>query len=204
MNKVVQSEAETAIDLKRLGRAARAASKILANAPTGQKNELLRTVAKILRARSDTILRENAIDLEFAARDCLQGPLLDRLELTPERVDAMVDGLIQVAGLPDPVGEVSGLRRQPSGIEVGRMRVPLGVIGIIYESRPNVTADAAAVFQFWEMAERIIQIDRPRKIKGVTGYNGTRKGRSVFGSRRRSTNTPATVAPIMSVSGRPM
>ena len=145
MNKVVQSEAEMAVDLKRLGRAARAASKILANAPTGQKNEFLRAMAKILRARSDTILRENAIDLEFAARDGLQGSLLDRLELTPERVDAMADGLIQVAGLPDPVGEVSGLRRQPSGIEVGRMRVPLGVIGIIYESRPNVTADAAAL-----------------------------------------------------------
>ena len=145
MNKVVQSEAEAVVGLKQLGRAARAASKIMANAPTGQKNELLRAVAKILRARSDTILRENAIDLEFAARDGLQGSLLDRLELTPERVDAMADGLIQVAGLPDPVGEVSGLRRQPSGIEVGRMRVPLGVIGIIYESRPNVTADAAAL-----------------------------------------------------------
>jgi glutamate-5-semialdehyde dehydrogenase len=117
----------------------------MANASTGQKNEFLRAMAKILRARSDTILRENAIDLEFAARDGLQGSLLDRLELTPERVDAMADGLIQVAGLPDPVGEVSGLRRQPSGIEVGRMRVPLGVIGIIYESRPNVTADAAAL-----------------------------------------------------------
>ena len=145
MNKVVQSETETAVDLKRLGRAARAASKILANAPTGQKNESLRAIAKTLRARSDTILRENAIDLEFGARDGLQGPLLDRLELTTERVDAMADGLTQVAGLPDPVGEVSGLRRQPSGIEVGRMRVPLGVIGIIYESRPNVTADAAAL-----------------------------------------------------------
>ena len=145
MNKVVKSGTETAVDLKGLGRAARAASKVMANASTGQKNEFLRAMAKILRARSDTILRENAIDLEFAARVGLQGPLLDRLELTPERVDAMADGLIQVAGLPDPVGEVSGLRRQPSGIEVGRMRVPLGVIGIIYESRPNVTADAAAL-----------------------------------------------------------
>ncbi len=145
MNKVVKSGTETAVDLKGLGRAARAASKVMANASTGQKNEFLRAMAKILRARSDTILRENAIDLEFAARDALQGSLLDRLELTPERVDAMADGLIQVAGLPDPVGEVSGLRRQPSGIEVGRMRVPLGVIGIIYESRPNVTADAAAL-----------------------------------------------------------
>ena len=145
MNKVVKSGTETAVDLKGLGRAARAASKVMANASTGQKNEFLRAMAKILRARSDTILRENAIDLEFAARDGLQGSLLDRLELTPERVDAMADGLIQVAGLPDPVGEVSGLRRQPSGIEVGRMRVPLGVIGIIYESRPNVTVDAAGL-----------------------------------------------------------
>ncbi len=169
MNKVVKSGTETAVDLKGLGRAARAASKVMANASTGQKNEFLRAMAKILRARSDTILRENAIDLEFAARDGLQGTLLDRLELTPERVDAMADGLIQVAGLPDPVGEVSGLRRQPSGIEVGRMRVPLGVIGIIYESRPNVTADAAAVFQFWVMAERAIQMERPMKISGVIG-----------------------------------
>ena len=145
MNKVVQSEAEATVDLKRFGQAARAASKILANAPTDQKNESLRAMAKTLRARADTILRENAIDLEFGARDGLQGPLLDRLELTPDRVNAMADGLTQVAGLPDPVGEVSGFRRQPSGIEVGRMRVPLGVIGIIYESRPNVTADAAAL-----------------------------------------------------------
>jgi glutamate-5-semialdehyde dehydrogenase len=145
MNKVVQSEAKKNVDLKQLGRAARTASKILTNAPTCQKNESLRAVAKILRARSDMILRENEIDLEFGARDGLGAVLLDRLELTPARVDAMAEGLIQVAGLPDPVGEVSGLRRQPSGIEVGRMRVPLGVIGIIYESRPNVTADAAAL-----------------------------------------------------------
>jgi glutamate-5-semialdehyde dehydrogenase len=145
MNKVAQSEAETAVDIKRLGQAARAASKILASAPTSQKNESLRAVAKTLLARSDTILHENAIDLELGARDGLQGPLLDRLELTADRVNAMADGLTQVAGLPDPIGEVSDLRRQPSGIEVGRMRVPLGVIGIIYESRPNVTADAAAL-----------------------------------------------------------
>ena len=101
MNKVVQSEAETTVDLKRFGQAARVASKILANAPTDQKNESLRAMAKTLRARSDTILRENAIDLEFGARDGLQGPLLDRLELTPDRVNAMADGLTQVAGLPD-------------------------------------------------------------------------------------------------------
>jgi glutamate-5-semialdehyde dehydrogenase len=145
MNKVVGSETETTVDLKHFGRSARAASKILANAPTDQKNESLRAMAKTIRARSDTILRENAVDLEFGICRGLQGPLLDRLELTLDRVNGMADGLTQVAGLPDPVGEVSDFRRQPSGIEVGRMRVPLGVIGIIFESRPNVTADAAAL-----------------------------------------------------------
>jgi glutamate-5-semialdehyde dehydrogenase len=145
MNKVVQSEAKHSFDLGNLGRAARAASKILLNAPTNQKNESLLAVAKIIRTRSDAILDENAIDLEYGNRNGLQASLLDRLELTVERINSMAEALIQVAGLPDPVGEVTDLRRQPSGIEVGRMRVPLGVIGIIYESRPNVTSDAAAL-----------------------------------------------------------
>ena len=133
------------MNLEDLGKAARAASKILATAPTRQKNDCLYAIAKALRARSRQILHENAIELESGRSGELSPPMLDRLELTSDRIEAMADSLIGIAQLPDPVGEVSDLRRQPSGIEVGRMRVPLGVIGIIYESRPNVTSDAAGL-----------------------------------------------------------
>ena len=94
---------------------------------------------------SAKILSANAKDLDAAQRSELSAALLDRLELTPERIEAMAQGLTQIAALPDPVGEISAMNARPSGITVGRMRVPLGVIGIIYESRPNVTADAAGL-----------------------------------------------------------
>ena len=128
-----------------MGRSAQLASRSLAVAPTSQKNHSLRAIANEIRECSKTILRENAIDMESGNQQGLSVPLLDRLELTPERIDLMADGVNRVADLSDPVGEISGLKRQASGIEVGRMRVPLGVIGIIFESRPNVTADAAAL-----------------------------------------------------------
>ena len=99
----------------------------------------------MLDQRRDFILQENGKDLELARENELNPAMLERLELNEARVDAMIEGLQQVAGLADPVGEISELRYRPSGIQVGKMRVPLGVIGIIYESRPNVTIDAAAL-----------------------------------------------------------
>ena len=128
-----------------LGQAARAAAAELANAEPRQKNAALLQIAAVLDQRRDFILQENQKDLELARENELNSAMLERLELNPARVDAMIEGLQQVAGLADPVGEISELRYRPSGIQVGKMRVPLGVIGIIYESRPNVTIDAAAL-----------------------------------------------------------
>jgi len=128
-----------------LGRQARQAARALARAPTAAKNEALLAAARHIDASREQLAAENLKDLEQARRMNLEPALVDRLALNDARVDAMLDGLRQVAELPDPVGEVSELTFRPSGIQVGRMRVPLGVIGIIYESRPNVTADAAAL-----------------------------------------------------------
>lgn len=142
-------QAERDIDIRAymtgLGRQARQAALALARAPTAAKNEALRAAARHIEARRDHLAAQNQLDLEQARRMALQPALLDRLELTPGRVDAMLAGLREVAELTDPVGAVTELSFRPSGIQVGRMRVPLGVIGIIYESRPNVTADAAAL-----------------------------------------------------------
>ncbi len=128
-----------------LGRDARAAAAELAHADPQHKNEALLAIAVVLDQRRDFILQENARDLDAARQNSVSAALLERLELNPARVAAMIEGLQQVAKLPDPIGEISELRYRPSGIQVGRMRVPLGVIGIIYESRPNVTVDAAAL-----------------------------------------------------------
>jgi glutamate-5-semialdehyde dehydrogenase len=140
---------EVAADLSQymsaLGRAARAAASELAHAEPEHKNQTLLAIAGVLDQRREIILTENARDLEAAAKAGLASALIERLELGKGRIDAMIEGLQQVAGLADPVGEISELRYRPSGIQVGKMRVPLGVIGIIYESRPNVTIDAAAL-----------------------------------------------------------
>jgi len=127
------------------GERARAASRKLAGASTGAKNQALLAIAGLLLERSDALLAANAKDMDAGRAGGLDEALLDRLELNPERIDGMAEGLRQIAALPDPVGEISGLNYRPSGIQVGHMRVPLGVIGIIYESRPNVTADAAGL-----------------------------------------------------------
>ncbi len=131
--------------MHQLGRQARAASRVLARTPTGPKNEALRAAADALLMEQSELLAANRQDLEAGAAKGLDAALLDRLELNPERIEAMAEGLRQIAALPDPVGEISDMKYRPSGIQVGKMRVPLGVIGIIYESRPNVTADAAAL-----------------------------------------------------------
>jgi len=131
--------------MHQLGRQARAASRVLARTPTGPKNEALLAAADALLLAESDLLEANRKDMEAGAEKGLDAALLDRLELNPERIAAMAEGLRQIAALPDPVGEISDMKYRPSGIQVGKMRVPLGVIGIIYESRPNVTADAAAL-----------------------------------------------------------
>jgi glutamate-5-semialdehyde dehydrogenase len=128
-----------------LGSAARGAAAELAAADPSRKNAALLEIAAVLDRRREFILAENLGDLEAAAAAGLGSAMIERLELNSVRIDAMIEGLRQVVELPDPVGEISDLRYRPSGIQVGRMRVPLGVIGIIYESRPNVTVDAAAL-----------------------------------------------------------
>ena len=128
-----------------LGRRARAASRDLARAGTKAKDLALHAIADAIDSSRDALAAANREDLDAGAAKGLDAALLDRLELTPGRIDAMIEGLRQIAALPDPVGAITDLNFRPSGIQVGRMRVPLGVIGIIYESRPNVTADAAGL-----------------------------------------------------------
>lgn len=128
-----------------LGENARKASRQLARANTNQKNAALNAIADRLMQSMDYLLAENNKDMDKGKQSGLDDALLDRLALNADRVSAMADGLRQIAALPDPIGEITDLNYRPSGIQVGKMRVPLGVIGIIYESRPNVTADAAAL-----------------------------------------------------------
>ncbi|MDR1463035.1 MAG: glutamate-5-semialdehyde dehydrogenase [Azoarcus sp.] len=128
-----------------LGRQARAASRLIAAASTKAKNTALTAMASEIRKRRAALIAANGKDLAAARAAGIDQAMLDRLTLTEKGVDSMAAGLEQVAALPDPVGEISDVRQRPSGIQVGKMRVPLGVIGIIYEARPNVTADAAAL-----------------------------------------------------------
>lgn len=137
---------ESVLDyMTRLGRAAREASRVTARATTAQKNNALLAAARALDAAREELIRANAQDLDNGRANGLDEAMLDRLALTPARIDDMIEGLRQVAGLPDPIGTIRDMRYMPSGIQVGKMRVPLGVIGIIYESRPNVTIDAASL-----------------------------------------------------------
>ncbi|WP_299585439.1 glutamate-5-semialdehyde dehydrogenase [uncultured Microbulbifer sp.] len=131
--------------LEQMGRAARAASRLMARADTEGKNRALRAIAAQLEAQRIQLAEANATDMQAGRERGLDAALLDRLELNEARIDGMIEGLIQVADLPDPVGEIEDLCYRPSGIQVGKMRVPLGVVGIIYESRPNVTIDAASL-----------------------------------------------------------
>lgn len=128
-----------------IGKAARAASRVMAVADTHAKNTALTAMATAIEHAAKVLLRENARDVEAANAKKLDSAAIDRLTLTVERIEAMADGLRQIAALPDPVGEIGNLKYRPTGIQVGQMRVPLGVVGIIYESRPNVTADAAGL-----------------------------------------------------------
>jgi glutamate-5-semialdehyde dehydrogenase len=131
--------------MQQLGRQAREASRVLARADTAAKDRALSAMAAEIRKHSKEILDANAADVAHARGEGRDGAFVDRLTLTPKLVEQMAQGVEQVAALEDPVGRISERVKRPSGIEVARMRVPLGVIGIIYESRPNVTADAAAL-----------------------------------------------------------
>jgi glutamate-5-semialdehyde dehydrogenase len=131
--------------MQELGIAARAASHVVAASPPAVRNRALLAMHDALDGARAALAQANAVDMEQGRAKALDAPLLDRLELTPARIDAMLEGLRQVAALPDPVGSISEMRSMESGIQVGRMRVPLGVLGIIYESRPNVTVEAASL-----------------------------------------------------------
>ena len=128
--------------LEEIGAKAKAAEPKLRNLPTVKKNEVLATVAEVLVREQQKILRANENDVAAGREKGMSVGLIDRLQLTSERIEAMAEGLEQIVGLEDPVGEVLGMKRRPNGLMIGQKRVPLGVVGIIYEARPNVTADA--------------------------------------------------------------
>lgn len=131
--------------IKTLGMQARTSSRVMAAATSAKKNAALMAMVDAIEANRAQLQQANERDMQAGRQKGLDAAMLDRLELTPARIDVMVEGLRQVAALQDPIGEVTDMRFRPSGIQVGRMRVPLGVIGIIYESRPNVTCEAASL-----------------------------------------------------------
>lgn len=131
--------------MQQVGKQARQASRQLASADTGAKNNALLKIHATLTAAKDDILAANKIDMDNGVNNNLDAALLDRLELTDDRFEGMLQGLKDVASLPDPIGEVTDMTFRPSGIQLGKMRVPLGVVGMIYESRPNVTLEAASL-----------------------------------------------------------
>lgn len=136
---------DVATYMQDVGKRARSASRLMAQATTEQKNAALNAIASVINDQQKMIMDANHQDLEQGSANGLDSALLDRLALTPPRIDSMVEGIHHVAALDDPIGAVDDMRYLPSGIQLGKMRVPLGVIGIIYESRPNVTIDAAAL-----------------------------------------------------------
>jgi len=142
MNEMASATGETMLAI---GKAARAAQRALAVATTAQKNDALIAMAAEIRKAASVIASENAIDVARAKEKGVKGSFIDRLTLTPERIEAMAKGLEDIATLPDPVGATMTEWTRPNGMRIARVRVPIGVIGIIYESRPNVTADAGAL-----------------------------------------------------------
>ncbi len=131
--------------MQQVGQQARAASRLMAQASTNAKNHALENIATAILLNSTKLIAENAKDVTHAKANGLDSASVDRLTLTDKTIKSMAEGLRQIAALPDPIGEISDMKYRPTGIQVGKMRVPLGVIGIIYESRPNVTADAAGL-----------------------------------------------------------
>ena len=131
--------------MAQVGIAARAAATTMAAASTAAKNQALRALARLLREATSDLAQHNALDLSAARSTGLAEPLVDRLKLTPAAIATVAEGCEQLAAMPDPVGEITSVKRRPSGISVGQMRVPLGVFGMVYESRPNVTIEAASL-----------------------------------------------------------
>ena len=177
-----------------LGRDARAAARTLARLEGGRRDAALHAVAAALRSDGDAIVAANAEDLAAAEQAGLDAPLLDRLRLDPAALERMIDGVRQVAALPDPVGAIQDLAYRPTGIQVGRMRVPLGVIAIIYESRPNVTVDAAAL---------CLKSGNATILRG--GSEAIRSNRAIAGSLRRGlvdAGLPANAVQLVSSTDR--
>jgi len=131
--------------MEKIGKKARIASKVIASTDSKTKKLALTFIAEALNSNRQKILKANSIDLANGESGGLDYSLMDRLELNESRISAMIDGVHQIISLPDPIGEITDLTDRPSGVRLGKMRVPLGVIGIIYESRPNVTIDAASL-----------------------------------------------------------
>jgi glutamate-5-semialdehyde dehydrogenase len=142
---IIDRSIDTTALVEDMGRRARAAAAILAGTPTPAKAAALRAGAKELRARAEEILAANAQDVANGQANGLSGSMIDRLKLDPKRLEGVAAGVETVAGLPDPVGQVIDEATRPNGLLLQRVRIPLGVVGIIYESRPNVTADAGAI-----------------------------------------------------------
>lgn len=142
MEKKKESVSYMELEMEVLGRCAKEASRRCARLGTTEKNKGLRTVAEELRSQGEYILKENARDVEAAVEKGMKPALVDRLRLTKQRIEDMAEGLRQIADLEDPIGEILCMKERPNGLRIGKKRVPMGVVGIIYESRPNVTADA--------------------------------------------------------------
>jgi glutamate-5-semialdehyde dehydrogenase len=136
---------ELEYSIVQMGQAAKKAARTLATTPTSTKNQALELAATRLRQNSGVLLAANKVDVEAGKKNGLSAAMLDRLTLTAARIDAIAKGVEIIAGLPDPVGETLAMWRRPNGLEIGQVRIPLGVVGVIYESRPNVTADAAGL-----------------------------------------------------------
>ena len=140
--------------MSQLGAQARSASRIIARANTQTKNAALQAIHDAMVAHRSKIIAANTCDVDAGRANDLDPALLDRLQLNDERFDGMLEGLRQVIALPDPIGEMTDFTYRPSGIQLGKMRVPLGVIGIIYESRPNVTLEAASLCLYFAWRQR--------------------------------------------------
>lgn len=135
----------TKTDVEDIARESQQAARELSNLDTSTKNSALKSIAESLRNNRESVIEANEKDLESAREEGLSDAMLDRLQLTPDRIDGMIDGILDVVNLDDPVGEFLEMKERPNGLKVGRQRVPLGVIGMIYESRPNVTVDASVL-----------------------------------------------------------
>jgi glutamate-5-semialdehyde dehydrogenase len=142
---LTEKRTDIGAEMRAVGRAARVAARRLSRATTAEKNKALLAMAAAIRENAEAILADNASEVAAAKEAKLAGSFLDRLKLTPERIEAMAKGIEEIAALPDPVGAVLAAWDRPNGLHIERVRTPLGVIGIIYESRPNVTADAGAL-----------------------------------------------------------